>query len=123
MSIKSSSLITDDLHARRHEAAERQDRPRQKADQGVGSDGAHARDGLVAPPGLLTRHARTQPSSLPIDRQNSMAINQHYWMATGTTLAVSVVLAVLPSVVVALTVNRCEPVLRNEVTRKFPSLP
>ncbi len=34
--------------------------------------------GLVAPPGLLTHHARTPlPSSL-VDRQNSMAIDQHY---------------------------------------------
>jgi len=46
-------------------------------------------DLLVAPPGLLTHHARTQPRNLPADLQNSMAINQHYWTAAGTPLSTS----------------------------------
>ena len=67
-----------------HKAAERQDRLRQNSRPREASQDAHARDGLVAPPGLLTHHARTQPPSLPVDLQNSMAINQHYWVATGS---------------------------------------
>ena len=86
MSIKSSSLITDDLRLDDTKPTSVKTAPDRTADQAGGSDGAHARDGLVAPPGLLTHHARTRISSLSrllVDLQNSMAINQHYWVATG----------------------------------------
>jgi hypothetical protein len=82
MSINSSSLINaastlDDTKPPTVKAA--QDGT---TDRGP-SERAHARDGIVAPPGLLTRHARIDLKPL-VDLQNSMAIDQHYSMARGT---------------------------------------
>src|SRR5947207_8729463 len=87
MSIKSSSLITDSLLLDDTKPSSVKTAPDRTADRPGWSDGAHARDGLVAPPGLLTHHARTQPPTFPADLQNSMAIDQHYWMATGSSQA------------------------------------
>src|SRR5512133_2059043 len=49
------------------------------------SEHAHARDGIVAPPALLTRHARISRKPL-LDLHNSMAIDQHYSMDTGSSV-------------------------------------
>ncbi|HTU85129.1 MAG TPA: hypothetical protein VMF57_06110 [Solirubrobacteraceae bacterium] len=59
MSITSSSLIADGLLFDATKPPSVKTSPDRQPTEG-GSDGAHARDGLVAPPGLLTHHARTQ---------------------------------------------------------------
>ena len=55
------------------------------AEPGGGSDRAPARDGLVAPPGLLTHHARSKPPPvLDIDLQDSVITDLHFSMDIGT---------------------------------------
>ena len=87
MSIKSSSLITDDLPLDDTKVVERQGPPRTEPTR-IRSSVRRGRElkGLVAHPGLLGPSTRVySPSSdSQVDRHNSMAIDLHFSVDTGT---------------------------------------
>src|SRR5438876_998072 len=67
--------------ARRRQRRERSERPRQNRPTRT-SEAAHAREGIVAPPGLLTPHARTEDQA-PDDLHDSVITDLHFSMDTG----------------------------------------
>src|SRR3954453_15862296 len=63
---------------------ERHGHRRQNRRSGAGSGRAHARDRIVAPPGLLTHHARDKPQpTLQIDLHDSVITDLHFSLDIG----------------------------------------